>query len=188
MENGSAGTGRDVFKVGKVYGFVTIFFGLLAIGSPLITGLAVSMLVGIVIILAGITQTAYAFHAGSFGKGFMRLLFGGITTVFGVSMVVAPMAGLASLTIILIFYFLIDGIVTIMAGFQLQPTRGWGWMVFSGVITLLLSLMIWRQWPVSGAWAIGILVGVRMLFAGLSMITISSLMKEIGSENHGGSL
>jgi len=57
-------------------------------------------------------------------------------------------------------------------------------VVFSGAITLLLSLMIWRQWPVSGAWAIGILVGVRMVFVGLSMITISSMIKEIGSEGY----
>jgi uncharacterized membrane protein HdeD (DUF308 family) len=74
------------------------------------------------------------------------------------------------LTLFLAAYFLIDGICEIIAAFKIKPDQGWGWMLFNGVIAVLLGAMIWRQWPVSGAWAIGILVGVHILISGWSMV------------------
>ena len=89
-------------------------------------------------------------------------------------MVVQPGMALASLTLVLAIYFLVDGLVMLFAAFSVKPARGWGWLLFNGIITLLLGLLIFGQWPLSGAWAIGILVGVRLLFAGMTMIALGS--------------
>lgn len=161
-------------KQAKIWGVVAVILGLIAIATPFVAGVAVAMTLGVVLILSGIAQTLYAFQAGSLGSGLLRLLFGGITVVAGIAVIVAPASGLAALTLVLAAYFLVDGIFAVIAGFQLRPATGWGWMVFNGVITLLLGWMIWAQWPVSGAWAVGILVGVRLLMTGITMITLGA--------------
>jgi len=71
-------------------------------------------------------------------------------------------------------YFLVDGISEIIAAFKIKPDQGWGWVLFNGIIAVLLGFMIWRQWPVSGAWAIGILVGIHILITGWSMIILGT--------------
>jgi len=81
---------------------------------------------------------------------------------------------LASLSIVLAVYFLLDGISEIVAAFSVKPAEGWGFMVFGGALSILLSALIWSQWPLSGAWAIGVLVGVRLVFAGTAMIALGS--------------
>jgi uncharacterized membrane protein HdeD (DUF308 family) len=182
MSNDIANTIDSTSKSAKIWGVVAVILGLIAIATPFVAGLAVAMTLGIVLLLAGIAQTLFAFQAGTFGKGLLRLLFGVITIVFGVAVLSAPAAGLASLTIVLAAYFLVDGIFTVIAAFQLKPASGWGWMVFNGVITVLLSWMIWSEWPISAAWAAGVLVGVRLIMTGMTMVTFGSAGSAIGRE------
>ena len=67
-----------------------------------------------------------------------------------------------------------------IAAFRAKPDRGWGWLLFSGVVSLILGILIWRQWPMSGLWAIGILLGIRILMAGFGMIFVGSATRQIG--------
>ena len=89
-------------------------------------------------------------------------------------MIFRPLVGLVTMTMLLALYFLVDGISEIVAAFRIKPDQGWGWVLFNGIIAVLLGLMIWRQWPVSGAWAIGLLVGIHILITGWSMIILGS--------------
>ncbi len=89
-----------------------------------------------------------------------------------------PLLGLATLTMVLAIYFLANGITEIIAAFQIRPTQGWGFVLFSGIISALLALMILNQWPLSGVWAIGVLVGIQLIFAGMTMITVGSVLKD----------
>jgi uncharacterized membrane protein HdeD (DUF308 family) len=100
----------------------------------------------------------------------------------GLVMLARPLLGLASITLVLISYFLVDGVMEIVASFQLKPQKGWGWMLVGGIATLALAFMIGSDWPLSGAWAIGVLVGVRLLFAGWSMIALGSIGDAIADE------
>ena len=86
-----------------------------------------------------------------------------------------PMFLLASLTLILAFYFLFDGISECIAAFQVKPEQGWVWLLIGGIASMALGIMIWRQFPSSAIWAIGLLVGIRLLFAGMSMIMLGSV-------------
>jgi len=162
------------------FGIVLLILGILAICTPMVAGTAVSTMVAILLMAAGIVRMLWAFRAESFGKGVLAFLLGGLTLGVGVVMLARPLIGLGSLTLVLGVYFLLDGIFDIVAAFQIKPTKGWGWMVFGGATSILLSALIWSQWPLSGAWAIGILVGVRLLFAGWEMIALGAMARAVG--------
>lgn len=155
-----------------ILGFLTILFGVLAMMAPLVAGIGVTLSVGILLILAGIMRTIFAFKCKSWGKGILVFLLGLLTLVVGFYMVTRPAGALLALTLFLAAYFVVDGIFEIIEAFDLKPIQGWGWMLFGGIVSILLGIMIWRQWPVSGAWAIGILFGIKMIFAGWAMTGI----------------
>jgi uncharacterized membrane protein HdeD (DUF308 family) len=156
------------------FGIIVLILGLLAIACPLAAGATVSTMVAILLVAAGVVRMLWAFKAGSFGKGALALLLGGLTLGVGVVMLARPLVVLASLALILAVYFLLDGISEIAAAFSVKPAKGWGWMAFGGAMSIVLSVLIWSQWPLSGAWAIGILVGIRLVFAGTAMIALGS--------------
>lgn len=150
-------------------GIVTIIIGIAAMITPLVAGVAVALMIGILLIGAGIVRTVFAFKCKSWGKGILVFLLGLLTLLVGLYMVARPGVALATLTLFLAAYFVVDGIFEIIEAFDLKPIDGWGWMLFGGIVSLLLGFMIWKQWPVSGAWAVGILVGIKLLFAGVAM-------------------
>jgi uncharacterized membrane protein HdeD (DUF308 family) len=152
-----------------VLGIITIIIGMAAMITPLVAGVAVALMIGVLLIGAGIVRTVFAFKCKSWGKGILVFLLGLLTLLVGLYMVANPGVALATLTLFLAAYFVVDGIIEIIEAFDLKPLDGWGWMLFGGIVSLLLGFMIWRQWPVSGAWAIGILVGIKLLFAGVAM-------------------
>lgn len=81
--------------------------------------------------------------------------------------------GLATLTLVLAAYLFVDGVFEIIWAFRLRPIKGWGWALSSGIASLVPGIMIWRQFPVSGMWAVGTLAGFHMIFAGSSLASLS---------------
>ena len=160
---GAAEVVKQTSRTGTTMGIITIVAGLLAMMAPMLSGIATAILVAVILIGAGIAQTVFAFSAKSFGRGLLTFLFGGLAVVCGVFLLARPLVGLYSITMVLIVYFLMDGISRIVAAFRLKPMQGWGWMVFGGLSSIVLSVLIWRQWPVSGQWAVGVLVDRRPL-------------------------
>ncbi len=173
---------RDSSRMGTVCGIATIVFGLVAITWPMISSLTVNYVVGVLLIAAGIARTLFALKAGSFGKGLLVFLFGGLTILCGVVMLARPLLGLASMAAVLVFYFLLDGIFEIVAAFKIRGEKGWFWLVVGGIASIVLACMIWREWPVSGAWAVGLLVGIRLIFAGWSMIALGAVGEAVTDE------
>jgi uncharacterized membrane protein HdeD (DUF308 family) len=155
-------------------GVVTVIFGVVAIGSPLMTGVAVAVFVGFLLLGSGVTQIVHALKSKQWGTGFWGTVIGLLGVAAGLMMVFRPMVGLVTMTMLLAIYFLVDGISEIIAAFRIRPDQGWGWVLFNGIIAVVLGLMIWRQWPVSGAWAIGLLVGIHILMTGWTMIILGS--------------
>ena len=125
---------------------------------------------------------ANAFQAGSLGRGILKLLFGGLTIIIALVMFSEPGIALAKLTLFLGVYFIIDGIMVLAGSLSVKPQPGWGWMAFNGAVTLLLAWLILEGWPISGAWAIGILVGVRLLFSGMTMLALGSVGSQAAKE------
>ena len=176
-ENIKAG-GRNM----TIFGVITIILGILAMLAPGLTGMSVVLLVGIFVIGGGIVRMIWAFQAGSLGRGVLMFAIGGLTSLCGIVLVANPIFGAGVLTIILGIYFVADGICEIAASFQLKPNSGWGWMLFAGIVSIVFGVMIWGQFPLSGAWAIGILLGIKLFFVGLIMITGGSVVRSAAAE------
>ena len=169
MEEAKKNSGFLIFL-----GILTVIFGVIAIGSPLITGVAVAVFVGFLLLASGVARIVHALKSKQWGTGFWGTVIGLLGVVAGLLMIFRPLVGLVTMTMLLAIYFLIDGISEIIAAFKIKPDQGWGWLLFNGIIAVLLGLMIWRQWPVSGEWAIGLLVGIHILMTGWSMIILGS--------------
>ena len=166
-----------------IIGVVTLIAGLLAITSPLVAGVSITILVGAMLAISGVSQCFLAFKAGAFGRGLMVFVVGVLMTIAGVYMMNQPVAGLATLTIILMSYLLATGALEIIVAFQLKPADGWGLQLFNGIVTLLLGIMLWRQFPLSGAWAIGVLFGIKMIFSGWAFVFIGRSVKKMAKES-----
>ncbi len=160
-------------------GVLTVIFGVLAIAAPFVTGIAVTMFVGFLLVFMGIARIVYAFKSGQWGAGIWGTIIGLLGVIAGLVILFRPGVSLAWLTLLLAIYFLVDGVCEIIAAFKIRPDPGWGWELFNGIIALLLGIMIWRQWPVSGAWAIGVLVGVHILITGWTMIILGTGARRI---------
>jgi len=163
-------------------GVVLVIAGLLAILSPFVAGLSITIMVGAMLALSGISQCFLAFRAGAFGRALVVFIVGILMTIVGFYMINQPVSGLATLTLILMAYLIASGVLEIIVAFQLKPADGWGIELFNGAVTLLLGVLLWRQFPLSGAWAIGILFGIKMLFSGWAFIFIGRGVKKLASE------
>jgi uncharacterized membrane protein HdeD (DUF308 family) len=156
-----------------VWGVLLIIFGILAIGSPMVAAIAVSTVIAWLIVLAGVIHLVVAFHAHRAGSLIWKLLVGIAYLCFGVYLLLHPLLGVASLTLVLACLFLIEGILNIVLFFRMRSMRGSSWVLIDGIATLLLGLMIYLQWPSSSAWAIGTLVGISMLISGITRVMLS---------------
>lgn len=162
-----------------VLGIILVILGILSILMPFASGLAAQAVIGLVMIAAGITWITFAFHAHSWGSGLWETLVGLLAVITGVLMVGNPLVSLEVLTLVLASYFIATGILKIAFAFQIRMLRSWGWVFFNGIISILLGLMISYQWPLSGLWAIGTLLGIDLLFGGLSLTQIGSFARRV---------
>ena len=164
-------------KTAKWVGVLLLITGVLSLIAPLASGLSIAVMIGTLFIIFGAAQFVVAFRAGAFGEGLLLALLALLSLVAGVYMISQPVAALATLTLFLAGYFIVSGIVEAFGAFSARPTQGWGWLLFGGIVSIALGVMIWRQFPLSGAWAIGTLVGVRMIMSGWTLIAVGGLAK-----------
>jgi uncharacterized membrane protein HdeD (DUF308 family) len=160
------------------WGVLLISFGVLAVGSPFVAAVAVNLVIAWLIVLAGAVHLTVAFHTREAGSLIWRLLVGLAYLFFGVYVIAHPALGVASLTLVLASLFLVEGILNIALFFRMRSMQGSSWVLIDGVITLLLGLMIYTQWPSSSAWAIGTLVGVSMIISGVTRVMLSLAVRK----------
>jgi uncharacterized membrane protein HdeD (DUF308 family) len=159
-------------------GILLIIMGILSIAAPFVTGISVMVMVGVLMIISGLGVCLLAFQVGAFGAGLAWFLVGLLTLIAGWMVTSSPVAALAGMTLLLAGYFIVSGVVELFAAFGARPTQGWGWMAVSAVVTLLLGIMLWRQFPISGIWAIGTLFGFKLLFTGTSVLTLGMAVRK----------
>jgi uncharacterized membrane protein HdeD (DUF308 family) len=161
-----------------VWGVSLIILGMLAVGSPFLAAVAVNVFIAWLIVLAGVVHLTVAFHTREAGRLTWRLLVGLAYIVFGGYLIAHPALGVVSLTLVLASLFLVEGILNIALFFEVRSVRGSSWLLVDGIVTLLLGLMIYLQWPTSSAWAIGTLVGVSMIMSGVTRVMVSLAMRK----------
>lgn len=176
------GTIKRHAGVGMAVGVIVVVAGILALLSPLVAGLSIAIAVGVLIVASGVSRLFLAFRMGSFGHGLLVFVLGLLSIVIGGYMVSRPGMALATLTLVLAVYFVVDGVFQSIWAFRLRPIKGWGWSLFSGVVSLALGVMIWRQFPVSGVWAVGTLAGIQMVFGGSSVASVCAAARRTTHE------
>jgi uncharacterized membrane protein HdeD (DUF308 family) len=173
---------RHASTLSILWGVLLIIFGMVAIGSPFLAAVAVSVVVAWLIVLAGVVHLMLAFRAHGAGSMIWKLLVGLAYLCFGGYLIVHPLLGVASLTLVLAVLFLIEGVLNLVLFFKMRPMHGSSWVLVDGIITLLLGGMIYMQWPSSAAWAIGTLVGVSMIISGITRVAMSLAVRRATSE------
>lgn len=158
-------------------GTLLILLGVFAIGFSVLTTIASVLLFGWLLVVSGVLQTVHAFWRERNWQGFFLDLFAGILSfVVGFMIVANPLAGAETLTLVIAIFLLIGGIERIIASLT-GHFHNRGWMLLNGIVDLALGVMIWRAWPVSGLWVIGLFVGIDMLFAGWSAVMLAMTAK-----------
>jgi uncharacterized membrane protein HdeD (DUF308 family) len=161
------------------YSVLLIVVGFFALALPFEAGKAVAVVVSFFIIVAGIAHLAGSFAARSTGGFFWRLLVGCAYLIAGVYLIVNPKLTLVSLTLALAVLFFVEAIFHIVTYFQIRSAPGSGWLLFDGIVTLVLAIMIWRSWPASAVWAIGTIVGINLLMSGFTRLMYSRAIKKV---------
>src|SRR5216684_345856 len=149
---------RQASTLSILWGVLLIVFGMVAIGSPFLAAVAVNVVIAWLIVLAGVVHLMLAFRAHGASSMIWKLLVGLAYVFFGAYMILHPLLGVASLTLVLASLFLIEGVLDII---------------------LFLGLMIYMQWPSSSAWAIGVLVGVSMIISGVTRVMLSLAVRKL---------
>jgi uncharacterized membrane protein HdeD (DUF308 family) len=162
-----------------VLGVVEIVVGILAILSPLMAGLSIALIVGIAFLVGGGARIVEAFRADSFGAGALTFLWGVLIVCAGFYLVQRPGLALVSLTLVVAFVLFTDGIMRTVIAFHMKPVQGWGWMLVGGVLSVLLALMVWAQFPVSAAWLVGTLAGVSLISNGMTVFSVAGAARKV---------
>jgi uncharacterized membrane protein HdeD (DUF308 family) len=166
-----AGTGKG----NMIWGILMLICGLLAITIPLASGIGVAIVIGWLLLVSGVWHLLFGFRSGSGVGGFLwQLLLAIVYGAAGVMVLLYPLAGLAWLTLVLATFLLIEAALELVLYFNIRRRANAVWVLVDAIITLLLGILIWAHWPFSSVWAIGTLIGVSLIFSGISRLMLSS--------------
>jgi len=149
---------------------ILIICGFISLCLPLIAGISMAFVLATLILIAGVIHLTTAPVSGGFGGYLWRTLVGIVYIIGGIWLFMHPVMGLISFTFVLGIMFVIEGIFALIHFFAMRKTAGSGWLLFDGVITLLLAFLILDRWPSSAAWAIATIVGVNLLISGITRL------------------
>jgi uncharacterized membrane protein HdeD (DUF308 family) len=161
---------------------VFIILGTMAIVEPAVTGLAVAILVGWLLILGGVAHLVGAFNAGGAGRVIWQVTLGIVYLIGGFYFLTHPLLGLGSLTLFLAAILLAEAVLELIAYFRVRSEGGSGWLLVNSLVTLLLGGFIWRHWPSSSVWAIGTLVGANLLMTGFSRLMFGTAARKLARQ------
>ena len=173
---------KNVQSTGRrmtAFGIISILVGIASIAAPLVTGVSIVVMVGVFVIAVGILRMMWAFGAGSFGSGLLAFAIGGLTLLCGLSLVSNPIFAFGFLTVLIAVYLLADGVAEIAGAFRLAPESGRLWMIVGGILSILLGIMMWEQYPLSGGWAIGIFLGIKLLSIGFAILMVGTGVRTV---------
>jgi uncharacterized membrane protein HdeD (DUF308 family) len=164
-----------------VWGIVMLICGILAIALPLATSIGVVILLAWLVLFAGVAHLVFAFHSHSIGGFLWKLLLAIVYGFVGVYMLMHPLLGVLSLTLLLAAFLLFEGVLEIILYLKIRHVAHAGWVLFDAIVTLVLGFLIWINWPSSSLWIIGTLLGISLIFSGVSRLMLSVAMRRRAS-------
>ncbi len=160
-------------------GIGLIILGVTALAYNVFTTIASVVVFGWLLMIGGVIEIVHGFQTHRWGGFFLHLLAGLLFLVVGLVFFVNPLAGAVSLTLVLGAFFLVGGVFEIIGSIRLRAPH-WAWAVLGGLITAVLGLMLFAQWPSSGLWFIGFAVGISMIFRGWAWVMLGMLARSAG--------
>ena len=154
-------------------GILMVLLGMIAIGAPLTSGVAVNLIVGWLLVISGVAHGIHAFKASGWRGGLVQFLCALLYLGVGWMMITNPVAGLLALTVTVLVYFIASGIFKIILAFRVENLPQRGWVTVTGILSLVLAIYIGSQFPTSAMWVIGMLFGIEMMFSGWAFIMIA---------------
>jgi uncharacterized membrane protein HdeD (DUF308 family) len=155
-----------------VWGILLIIAGILAVLMPGVAALATALVFGWLMVFSGIFEIAYAFQTRASGGFGWKLASAIITLVLGIAVVMLPLAGIASLALLVGVFLLASGIARAGLAFRMKPSRGWGWVLFDGILSIALGILVAIGWPASSIAIIGLLTGFTLISTGVWRIIL----------------
>ena len=156
-----------------LWGILMIICGFLAISVPLASSIGIVIVLAWLILLAGAAHLVFAFQRRSAGGILWQLLLVVAYGLAGFYLLAHPLLGVLSLTLILAIFLLFEGVMELVLYFRMRGKRHAGWVLFDGIVTLILGILIWVHWPSSAVWVIGTLVGISLIFSGISRFMLA---------------
>ena len=165
---------REHWLLFVVEGIVLVVLGLLAVLLPPLATLGVTIFLGWLFLISGVMGLIATFWARQAPGFWWSLLSAVLAVAVGLVLLASPVSGAVSLTLVLSVFFAVEGVASIMYALdhRQQLSGRWGFMLFSGLIDLILAAMILIGLPGTAAWAIGLLVGINMIFGGSALIAM----------------
>lgn len=154
-------------------GIVLIVVGLAAIVWPFPATIATKVVLGWLFLVGGVFMVIHAFSAQGWGGFLWSLLIGALYLIAGAYLSFFPLTGLLTLAILLAVLFVAEGAFEVIMAFRIRPHEGWGWMLLSGIAAIVVGAIIAMDLPGSAIWALGLLVGINLLFSGWSYLFLA---------------
>jgi uncharacterized membrane protein HdeD (DUF308 family) len=171
------------WKALMAVGILAIMIGCVAILVPAVASVGTAIFIGWILVIAGAFLVAGAFMAHSIGTVVLRLIWALLTVVVGLWLIVEPHNGTLTLTLVLGIYFLFMGLTRIAVAFAARGRQGAGLVGLSGIAGLLVGILILAEFPSSADWAIGLLVGVDLIFAGWALVSVALVGRDLSRAN-----
>lgn len=159
-------------------GIILVALGTVALGASLFVTLATMVFIGWLMVVGGVVEAAHAFWMKNWGGFFLDLLGGLLYLVVGLMIVANPAATAVTLTLLIAVFLIFGGVFRVVAA-VIMPFPNRIWLLLHGAINLLLGISIWKSWPLSGLWVIGLFVGIEMICNGWSLVMLGLAAKRI---------
>lgn len=160
-------------------GLLSLFGGIYAFLNPVAASLTVTLFAAIIFLVLGVIEIVTAIQMRAHGGFLWKLALGILTALTGFVLFRNPLAGTVALTILVGAMFFGMGVAKVLLGLRIRPRQGWGWVVLSGALSLLLALLIFGDFPRSAVTILGILLAVELLSTGFSFLFCGLALRKL---------
>lgn len=180
MSNGA----RMGSKALMLMGIVLVILGMILLASPMAAGELVIMAVAAVLVVTGVAQVIQSFRSPGSADRIISAILGVIIACLGLLVWRNPEVGSGFLMALLMIFFVVNGLWKVTTSWRFRGASGWIWLMLSGLVSLVFVYLLWSQWPVAGAWVIGVFIGIDLLLTGISMIILAVTARRIRSSGY----
>ncbi|MHA1517124.1 MAG: HdeD family acid-resistance protein [Alphaproteobacteria bacterium] len=168
-----------------IQGLLLVVAGVLALIYPFIASVAIVSLLAWILIVSGILQGIGLIGASNVPHYWLQLISAVLAILIGVLLLRSPDSGLLIMTVLLIVYFMVEGIAKVIFALTIRPFPNWGWVLGSGLVGILLALILWANMPLTSDWVLGLMLGVLLICEGAALTYLAWQVRHAPAVSNG---